>query len=90
MEDPGWNSWIAPGATLLAAFVAGAFLIWSRRQRPHETLKTYVDIYNALPDGTDVKGQLWDEIELRPSGPARKFVGGRVQAARGWMGLCSR
>lgn len=68
MDKSGWIDWFKPSATLLAALVAGAFLVWrTRHERPHDRLKTYVEIYNALPDGKDVKDRLWDEIELRLS-----------------------
>jgi len=38
--------------------------LWNNRQRPHDVLKTYVEIYNALPAG-EIKDRLWSEIETR-------------------------
>jgi hypothetical protein len=45
---------------------------------------------NLLDRIAEAESHRWYGEAEGLSGPARKFVGGRVQAARGWMGLCSR
>ncbi|UOW93697.1 hypothetical protein SEA_WRIGLEY_34 [Gordonia phage Wrigley] len=47
------NPWVTAGGYILAALVAGGFLLWNNRQRPHETLKVMVEIHEKLPESTE-------------------------------------
>ena len=49
----------------MAALVAGDFVIWNNRQRPHDALKTYVEIWKELPENAPVREALWREIDKR-------------------------
>lgn len=57
-------AWLTPLVSFVVGLTGGAILLWNNRQRPHDVLKTYVDIYNNLPDG-DTKDRLWSEIAER-------------------------
>lgn len=57
-------AWVAPLVTFVVGLISGAILLWNNRQRPHDVLKTYVEIYTALPDG-ETKDRLWSEIAER-------------------------
>ena len=56
--------------TFVVGLISGAILLWNNRQRPHDVLKTYVEIYTALPDG-ETKDRLWSEIAERLGMSAR-------------------
>lgn len=57
-------AWVAPLASFVVGLIGGAILLWNNRQRPHDVLKTYVEIYNDLPEG-ETKDRLWSEIGER-------------------------
>ncbi|MBF6422763.1 hypothetical protein IU436_29640 [Nocardia farcinica] len=61
MQPNPWFIAITAGGYILAAAIA----LWNARQRPHETLKTYVDIWKELPEDSAVKLALWREIETQ-------------------------
>ncbi len=57
-------AWATPLVSFAVGLIGGAILLWNNRQRPHDVLKTYVEIYNNLPDG-EIKDRLWSEIAER-------------------------
>lgn len=59
-------AWATPLVSFVVGLISGAILLWNNRQRPHDVLKTYVEIYNNLPDG-EIKDRLWSEIAERLS-----------------------
>ncbi|GAC66579.1 hypothetical protein [Gordonia soli] len=59
------NPWVTAGGYILAAIVAAVAVIWNNRQRPHDALKTYVEIWKDLPDDSEVRTELWIQIEIR-------------------------
>ncbi|MED5812939.1 hypothetical protein VST63_11260 [Mycolicibacterium sp. 050232] len=57
-------AWVTPLVSFVVGLIGGAILLWNNRQRPHDVLKTYVEIYNDLPEG-EIKDRLWAEIAER-------------------------
>ncbi|MCA4726903.1 hypothetical protein [Mycolicibacterium fortuitum] len=57
-------AWLTPLVSFVVGLIGGVILLWNNRQRPHDVLKTYVEIYNDLPDG-EIKERLWSEIAER-------------------------
>lgn len=57
-------AWVTPLVSFVVGLIGGAILLWNNRQRPHDVLKTYVEIYNDLPAG-EIKDRLWSEIAER-------------------------
>ena len=47
------DKWITAGGYILAAAIAGAFVLWNNRQQPHEVLKTMVEIHEKLPESAE-------------------------------------
>ena len=40
-------AWVVPLVTFVVGLISGTILLWNNRQRAHDMLKTYVEIYNA-------------------------------------------